>query len=76
MASKERMDAGTFGRHDPEAAALNVWVEVHGLASFTLPRRIGTVLELGGVAARVCRRPQRRALPGVGGVLQEDRDER
>lgn len=33
---KECRDAGVFARHDPEGAALNVWAEVHGLASLRL----------------------------------------
>jgi AcrR family transcriptional regulator len=33
---KECMDTGVFARHDPEAAALNVWAEVHGLASLRI----------------------------------------
>ena len=33
---KECIEAGVFARHDPEHAALNVWAEVHGLASLRL----------------------------------------
>ena len=46
---KECIEAGVFARLDPDGAALNVWAEVHGLASLRLN---GQLEQLDGPAFR------------------------